>query len=130
LDQPTGVISGTPIVPAGTSSFIARVADAAGQDDTQALSITINLPAPPNITTTTLPGETVGQPYNQKLQATGGIGALTWSFTGSLPAMLSFSPGGVISGTPTNAGTSNFTVTVRDTLNLSDTQSLLDGGQQ
>jgi hypothetical protein len=124
LNQTTGVISGTPLVPAGTSSFAVRVADAAGQDDTQALSITINLPAPPNITTTTLPGGTIGQPYNQTLQATGGIGALSWSFTGSLPAMLSFSPGGVISGTPTNAGTSNFTVTVRDTLNLSDTQAL------
>ena len=124
LDQPSGVISGTPIVPAGASSFTVRVADAAGQDDTQALSITINLPAPPNITTTMLPGGTVGQPYAQTLQATGGIGTLTWSFTGSLPAMLSFSPGGVISGTPTNTGTSNFTVTVRDTLNLSDTQPL------
>jgi hypothetical protein len=124
LNQTTGVISGTPLVPASTSSFAVRVADAAGQDDTQALSITINLPAPPSITTTTLPGGTVGQPYNQTLQATGGIGALSWSFTGSLPAMLSFSPSGVISGTPTNAGTSNFTVTVRDTLNLSDTQAL------
>ena len=38
--------------------------------------------------------------------------------------MLSLSPAGVISGTPTNAGTSNFTVTVTDTLNQSDTQSL------
>ena len=125
LDQPTGVISGTPTVPAGTSSFTVRVADAAGQDDTQALSITINLPAPPNITTTTLPGGTVGQPYTQTLQATGGIGTLTWSLSGgSLPAMLSLSPNGVISGTPTNDGNRNFTVTVRDTLNLSDTQDL------
>jgi hypothetical protein len=38
--------------------------------------------------------------------------------------MLSLSPAGVISGTPTNAGTSNFIVTVKDTLNQSDTQSL------
>jgi len=81
-------------------------------------------PCPPVVTTATLPGGTVGQAYNQTLQATGGIGALTWSFTGSLPAMLSFSPGGVISGTPTTAGTANFTVRVTDTLNQADTQAL------
>jgi hypothetical protein len=125
LNQTTGVISGTPIVPADTSTFTVRVADAAGQDDTQALSITINLVNPPVITTTTLPGGTVGQAYNQTLQASGGILGLTWTLSGgSLPAMLSLSPAGVISGTPTNTGTSNFTVRVSDTLNQSDTQDL------
>ncbi len=125
LNQTTGVISGTPTIPAGTSSFTVRVQDAGGQSDTQPLSITINLPAPPTITTTTLPGGTVGHAYNQTLQATGGTGTLVWSLSaGSLPAMLSLSPDGVISGTPTNDGNRNFTVTVRDTLNQSDTQSL------
>jgi hypothetical protein len=101
------------------------VLDAAGQSDQQALSIVINLSNPPDITTTTLPGGTVGQPYNQTLQASGGIGALTWTGTGgALPAMLSLSPDGVISGTPTTAGTANFTVRVTDTLGQSDTQSL------
>jgi hypothetical protein len=105
-----------------------RVADAAGQDDTQALSITTNLPAPPNITTSALPGGTVGQPYTQTVQATGGTGTLTWSLSGgAVPAMLSLSPAGVISGTPTNAGTTTFTVRVTDTLNQSDTQSLSIG---
>jgi hypothetical protein len=124
LNQTTGAISGTPTAE-GTSPFTIRVADAGGQNDTQALSILINTPAPPRITTLTLPGGTVGLPYNQSLQATGGTGALTWILSGgSLPAMLSLSPAGVLSGTPTNTGTSNFTVTVRDTLNQSDTQAL------
>ena len=124
LNSTTGAISGTPTM-AGTSSFTVRVADMRGQDDAQALSILINAPPPPSITTTTLPGGTVGQPYNQTLQATGGTGTLTWSLSGgSLPAMLSLSPAGIISGTPTSTGTANFTVTVRDTLNRSDTQSL------
>jgi len=124
LDSTTGVISGTPTVP-GPSSFTVQVLDAAGQSDQQALSIVINLSNPPDITTTTLPGGTVGQPYNQTLQASGGIGALTWTGTGgALPAMLSLSPDGVISGTPTTAGTANFTVRVTDTLGQSDTQSL------
>jgi Putative Ig domain len=125
LNPTTGVISGTPIVPAGTSSFTVRVADAGGRNDTQVLSITINLLNPPNITTTTLLGGTVGQPYNQTLQATGGVGGLTWSVPpGSLPAGLTLSPAGTISGALTSAGTFNFTVTVRDTLNQSDTQDL------
>jgi len=121
----TGVISGTPIVPAGTSSFTVRVADAGGQADTQAFSIVINLFNAPNITTTTLQGVIVGQSYNQTLQANGGIGALTWSVPpGSLPAGLTLSPAGTISGVPTSAGTFNFTVMVRDTLNQSDTKNL------
>jgi hypothetical protein len=42
LDQTTGVISGIP-VQVDTFSFTVRVADAGGQEDTQALSIAINL---------------------------------------------------------------------------------------
>lgn len=124
LNPMTGAISGTPTT-TGTSSFTVRVADAGGQSDVQALSILINPPLPPSITTTTLPGGTVGLAYNQTLQATGGAGALTWNLlSGSLPAMLSLSPDGVISGAPTTTGTANFTVRVRDTLNRSDTQAL------
>jgi hypothetical protein len=42
LEETTGVVSGIPI-DVGTSSFTVRVADSAGQEDTQDLSITINL---------------------------------------------------------------------------------------
>lgn len=124
LDPFTGVISGTSTA-AGLSSFTVRVADTAGQADTQALSILINTPTPPNITTTTLPGGTVSQPYSQALQATGGTGTLVWSLTsGSLPSNLALSQAGTIFGTPTNAGTSNFAVRVTDQLSQSDTQPL------
>lgn len=124
LNQSTGVISGTPTA-SGTSSFTVRVADSGGQEDTQALSIRINPPSPPTITTISLPGGTVGLGYSEDLTATGGTGTLAWSLSGgSLPANLSISPTGTISGTPTNAGTSNFTVRVIDSLAQSDTQSL------
>ena len=125
LDPTTGVISGTPIVPAGTSSFTVQVQDAGGQSDTQALSIVINLFNAPNIMTATLEGGTVLQSYNQTLRANGGTGALTWTVSsGSLPAGLTLSEAGAISGIPTNPGTSNFTVTVTDTFSQSDTQAL------
>ena len=93
--------------------------------DTQALSILINLPSPLMITTTTLPGGTVGQAYSEGLQATGGTGTRVWSLSGgSLPANLALSSAGTISGTPTNTETSNFTVMVTDALAQSDTQPL------
>jgi hypothetical protein len=124
LNAATGAISGTPTA-TGTSSFTVRVADAAGQADAQAFSILINPATLPNITTTSLPGGTVGQAYSQSLQATGGTGTLVWNVSvGSLPANLALSSAGTISGTPTNSGTSNFTVRVTDALSHSDTQPL------
>jgi hypothetical protein len=124
LNSTTGAISGTPTA-TGTSAFTVQVVDTAGQVDTQALSILINPATPPIITTTSLDGGTVGLAYSQPLQASGGTGSLVWSISGgSLPANLTLSSDGVISGTPTNAGTSNFTVRVTDALAQSDTQPL------
>ena len=126
LNSTTGVISGVPVVPAGTSSFTVRAADSAGRNDTQALSITIDLLNPPNITTITLPTGTFGQAYSQTLHADGGIGALTWNIVaGALPPGLNLIPStGVISGTPTAPGVSSFTVRVVDTRGQTDTQEV------
>jgi Synergist-CTERM protein sorting domain-containing protein len=65
----------------------------------------------PTITTTTLPGGTVGATYSQTLAATGTT-PITWSINaGTLPAGLSLDAStGEISGTPTAEGTANFTV--------------------
>ena len=129
LNTTTGIISGTPTAPAGTFPFTVRVADTGGQQDTQALSLRINPSSPPQITTTSLPGGTVGQAYIQRVQATGGIGTLAWSVSaGSLPVGLILDPsgptGGTISGTPSSGGPSNFTVRVTDSLGQTDTQNL------
>lgn len=65
----------------------------------------------PVITTSALTSIVVGQVFSQTLAATGG-GTITWSVSvGSLPAGLSLSSGGVLSGTPTTAGSYSFTVT-------------------
>jgi subtilisin family serine protease len=83
-------------------------------------------PPAPTITTTALPGGTVGQAYSQTLAATGGTPPYAWSLeSGSLPDGLTLNPGtGAITGTPTSAGTSAFTVRVTDDLEQSDTQAL------
>ncbi|HXG65578.1 MAG TPA: Ig domain-containing protein [Blastocatellia bacterium] len=87
-----------------------------------------NQSAPPadlTITTTSLPGGTVGVSYSATLAATGGVAPYTWSvISGSLPAGLSLnSSTGVISGTPTSAGTANFTAQATDAQNPADTDS-------
>ena len=65
----------------------------------------------PAITTTTLPGGTVGSPYHHQLQATGG-GFILWElFSGELPDGLTLKQTtGEISGTPTTEQTAQFTV--------------------
>ena len=63
----------------------------------------------PTITTTSLLGGTVGTPYSATLTATGDT-PITWSIaSGSLPAGLNLLDNS-ITGTPTTAGTFNFTV--------------------
>lgn len=58
---------------------------------------------------------TVGIAYSETLNAAGGTSPYSFSLaSGSLPPGLSLSSSGVISGTPTSAGTYTFSVTVTD----------------
>ncbi len=78
----------------------------------------IGVAAVPVVTVTTatpLPGATVGTPYSQSLAAAGGTGPYTWALaSGSLPAGVSVTSAGVVSGTPSTRGTFAFSVTVTD----------------
>jgi hypothetical protein len=111
-----GSITGIPTAASsGTITF--KVTDATGAYDTTAITLTVNPPPALTIATTSLPGGTIGTAYNQTLQASGGVPTYTWKITaGSLPAGLSLSSAGVISGVPTgtSTSTSTFTVTVTD----------------
>ncbi len=73
-----------------------------------------------SIITASLPNGQVGAAYSQTIAATGGTAPLTYSVTaGALPAGLNLNAAGVISGTPTSATTSSFTVKVTDSKNCS-----------
>ncbi len=114
LNTNTGAITGTPTT-AGSYSFTAKVTDSESpkQSATASLSITINTKLA--VQTTTLPPGVVTTTYSgATLQATGGVTSYTWSWTGTTPPGLALSSAGAISGTPTTAGTYNFTVQVMD----------------
>lgn len=98
---------------AGT--YTATVTVSGGNSISQSFNVSFNVKAQepagtaPTITTTSLSGGTVGEQYSQTLAATGDA-PITWSISGgTLPAGLTLS-GDAISGTPTTAGTSKFTV--------------------
>jgi len=79
----------------------------------------------PSITTTSLANGTVGTAYSQTLAATGGVAPYTWEITsGTLPAGLSFSANGVISGTPTIASDPPITFEVIANNGLTATKTL------
>jgi len=81
--------------------------------------------APLAISTSTLPGASVGSAYSQTLAASGGKTPYTWARSaGTLPTGLSISTSGVISGTPSAAGTFSFTVRVTDAAATAVTKSL------
>jgi uncharacterized repeat protein (TIGR01451 family) len=115
LNSSTGVISGKPTV-ASTFSFTVTARDSLGATGSQAFSVTINRPI--TLVQKTLASVQLFQPYFQQLTTTGGTGAVTYNVTaGALPTGLSLdSHSGQITGTPTLAGTSKFTITATDSL--------------
>ncbi|WP_386345258.1 putative Ig domain-containing protein [Xanthomonas campestris] len=65
-----------------------------------------------------LPSATAGSAYSQNLSASGGTAPYTFTVTaGALPAGLTLSPAGVLSGTPTATGSFNFTASATDSGN-------------
>jgi hypothetical protein len=107
-----GTVSGTPLV-AGTYTPRIEVVDDVGDSGERNYSVTIN--AAITLTPTTLTDGTQGVAYSQQITGSGGTGALVFTST-SLPAGLTLSSSGLLSGTPTAAGDYSFTVTATDTV--------------
>lgn len=109
-----GSISGTP-TKVGTFNFTVSAADRQPVSVTKALSIVIR--APLAISTATLPNGSVSNLYSAKIAATGGVPPYVFRLqAGALPAGLTLATDGTLSGTPTTAAVSTFTVRVFDSL--------------
>ncbi len=101
----SGAITGTPTVP-GTFSFTVTATNGV-PDDASVNGTIVVLPADPTITGTPPPGM-VRLPYSLTFATTGAPTVTLVS--GTLPIWATLPPDGTLSGTPSRAGTSTFTV--------------------
>ena len=117
-----GVLSGTPTV-AGSFAFTVSVTDAGGFGAAQAYTLAIASPTL-SIAPATLPAGTAGSAYSQTLSASGGTAPYSYAVSaGTLPVGLVLAANGVLSGTPTTAASSAFTVSVTDALGFTAAQA-------
>jgi hypothetical protein len=106
-----GLLVGTP-TGSGIYQFTAQAsAFNPTQTSTRAFTITINRPLN-IITPVILPSATLASPYSLSLQTSGGVPPYTWTnLGGPLPAGLTLSSDGILTGTPTGLG--NFTISLQ-----------------
>jgi hypothetical protein len=115
LNSANGAITGAPSA-TGSFGFGLQVTDSSTPPQTSKLFSGIVINAALVVTTTSMASVADGSPYSATLDASGGTSPFSWTITtGALPDGLSLDPSGVISGTPTTAGTANFTVQATDT---------------
>jgi hypothetical protein len=114
----TGAVSGSPTT-AGTYTFTVTATDSAANVGSRSYTITIGLSLSP----TSLPGGTAGTAYSQQITAGGGSGSYTYTASSGVPPGLGLNSAGLLSGTPTSAGTYSFTVTANDTAGNSGSRS-------
>ncbi len=127
FNSSNGLFSGaTDIV--GTTPLIITITDSSTPAKSVATNVTLTVLAPLAITTTSFPNGVVGAPYNSPIVTTGGTLPVSFSVaTASFPPGLTITqpaPGtqtGALAGTPTTAGTYNFSETVVDQSNPQQT---------
>jgi hypothetical protein len=121
LNSATGVLSGTPTVK-GSFPITVIATDTNGCSGSSPYTLTINC----QTITVTNPGVTTGTvdaPFSQSFSQTGAHGTATFTTASTLPAGLSLSTAGVLSGTPTVKGSFPIVVTVTDSNSCTGTGS-------
>ena len=124
--NPNGVISGTP-TQSGVFTFTVQ-ANGDGTSDTKQLSIFVLAPldlglAPAGTPVAAQPvtvNMKLATPFTWGVKATGGREPYTYS-ANRLPAGITLNPDGTVTGTPTAAGSTRSTITVRDARGTTDT---------
>lgn len=111
--SPAGTLSGVPTA-GGSFTFTAKVADFSAATASRVFTISVasivTITTPP-----TLPNAAAGAALNLPLAAVGGTSPYTWTLTaGALPAGVSLNPSGALTGTPTTASNTIFTLQAAD----------------
>lgn len=109
-----GVVAGIPTTP-GNFSFVIQVSD--GFHATSGLAMSLDVAAKPLAITSAplLASGLAGSAYSAALTADGGTPVYVWNLTsGILPPGLTLSASGTLTGTPTAAGTFDFSASVMD----------------
>ncbi|MGD0414423.1 MAG: putative Ig domain-containing protein [Terriglobales bacterium] len=111
----TGLYS-APIVTMRTNVVVTATSNAdTTKSSTTAVTVNPTSSNGPEITTGTLPQGEQGEAYSQVFTATGGTTPYSWSISaGTPPPGIAMNANGNFAGTPTTAGTFNFTVMVTD----------------
>jgi hypothetical protein len=106
-----GSLSGVP-EESGDFSFTAEVTDSGLRTDM--VGLTLRVVAPLAITTTSLPQVILGRSIDFLMAAGGGEPPYTWTLEGALPADITFTPEGRLSGTSSEVSTTELTIRVQD----------------
>ena len=98
----------------GSDIFRYTATNGSGTSSPATVNVTVSAPTIV-VSPSSLPGATAGASYSQSLSASGGSSPYTFNLSaGSLPAGMSLSSSGTLSGTPTVVGSSNFSISVND----------------
>jgi hypothetical protein len=108
-----GRLEGTPSAPF-SGAIRARVTDSRGNVSEQSCALMVSTPVININVASPLPPGMTGQPYSQRLTASGGAQPYSWSALGGVPPGLTLSAEGVLAGTPGAAGVFGFRVLVTD----------------
>jgi len=123
----TGSITGTPTA-TGTFSFTAQAQDSSNPPQQQTVALTLRSATPLVINTVAgaLPDAIQNTSYSSTLASTGGTTPISWSVTaGQLPAGITLSNTGALTGTSTTLGTYSFTAQATDSNNPAQVQSIV-----
>ena len=115
-----GVLSGTPTA-VGASKFTIQVTDSTGTTVSRDYSLNI-APAPLSLTTGPLSNTLQNVPISIQFTGSGGVPPYTFVEFGALPPGTQFTSAGLLSGTPTKAGTYPFLVFIDDSTGASASQ--------
>jgi hypothetical protein len=108
-----GTLAGAP-VQVGDFTFTVTATDVNGCTGMREYTLTVGCQSI-TVNPASLASATLNEAYLQAFSQVGGVGTIQWSYTGTLPAGLSFNEmTGELNGTPTETGTFNLTVTARD----------------